>query len=237
MRLPLPCLLFLLTTPLAAQVGHDPASSPYRDIPNGKTLTALVGDVGGDGGKLGIGPHNGRSYGGRLDLRISGPVQFGLGFSQANLERLVVSADDSVAKRTTGPFKQTLTMIEASLQFNITGRKSWHRLAPYVSGTLGWAHGSSLPASAAKDSSGYKFGSKIYLAPAIGLRIIITSNVQLRLDARQLFWKLKYPSSYTRDPAAEPSPNGDLANAVLPDGKREQWSGARELRAGLGFSF
>lgn len=237
MRLTLPFLLFAVTAPLTAQVGHDPASSPYRDIPNGRSLTFLVGDVGGNGGKVGVGPHNGRSYGGRLDLRISGPVQFGLGFSQANLERLVVSADDSVARRTTGPFTQTLTMIEASLQFNITGRKSWHRLAPYASGTLGWAHGSSLPASASADSSGYKFGSKIYLAPAIGVRIIITNNVQLRLDARQLFWKLKYPLSYTQDPLAEPSPNGDLANAVLPDGKREQWSGARELRVGLGFSF
>ncbi len=237
MRLPLPCLLFALAAPLTAQVGHDPASSPYRDIPNGKTITFLVGDIGGDGGKLGVGPHNGRSYGGRVDLRISGPVQFGLGFSQANLERLVVSADDSVATRTKGPFKQTLTMLEASLQFNVTGRKSWHRLAPYLSGTLGWANSSSLPAGAIRDSSGFDFGSKIYLAPAIGVRIILTNHLQLRLDARQLFWKLKYPASYTQDPAAEPSPNGDLANAVLPDGKREQWSGARELRAGLGFSF
>ncbi|MEO8636030.1 MAG: hypothetical protein ABI587_12200 [Gemmatimonadales bacterium] len=237
MRLTLPVLLFAVTTSLAAQVGHDPATSPYRDIPNGKSLTFLIGDVGGDGGKVGVGPHHGRSYGGRLDLRISGPVQFGLGVSQANLERLVVSADDSVAKRTTGPFDQKLTMIEATLQLNITGRKSWHRLAPFVSGTAGWVHGSSLPASAAKDSSGFKFGSKLYFAPTIGLRIIITNNLQLRLDARQLFWKLKYPLSYTQDPIAEPSPNGDLANAVLPDGKREQWSGARELRAGLGFAF
>lgn len=237
MRLTLPCLFLIITAPLAAQVGHSPASSPYRDIPNGKSLTVLVGDIGGDGGKIGVGPHNGRSYGGRLDLRISGPVQFGLGFSQAKLERLVVSADDSVATRTTGPFKQTLTMIDASLQLNITGRKSWHRLAPFVSGTAGWVRGSALPASAAKDSSGYKFGSKLYFAPAIGMRIIVSSNLQLRLEARQLFWKLKYPLSYTTDPAAEPSPNGDLANAVLPDGKREQWSGAREFRLGLGFAF
>jgi hypothetical protein len=236
MRLTLPCLVLVCATPLAAQVGHDPGRSPYRDIPKGKSITFMAGDIGGDGGRIGVGPHHGKSYGGRLDLRISGPIQFGLGFSQAKLDRFVVSADDSVATRKDGPVKQTLTMIEGTLQFNITGRKSWHRLAPYLSGTFGWARGSSLPTSVA-DSSGYKFGSKIFLAPGIGMRVILTDNFQLRLDARQLFWKLKYPLSYTQDPAAQPSPNGDLANAVLPDGKREQWEGGPEFRLGLGFAF
>ncbi|HWA15931.1 MAG TPA: hypothetical protein VG817_05845, partial [Gemmatimonadales bacterium] len=59
----------------------------------------------------------------------------------------------------------------------------------------------------------------------------------IRLEARQMFWKLNYPLAYTQEPAAQPSEDENKSNAVLPDGKRDQWSGARELRAGLSLSF
>jgi hypothetical protein len=226
----------LATTQLAGQVGHDPAHSPYRDITHGKSITLLYGDVGGDGGKVRVGPHNGRSFGARFDLRLSAPIQFGLTVQKAQLERFVVSADDSVATRRTGPFDQDLTMIEATLQLNLTGKKTWHRLAPFISGSLGWTHGSGLPSGVA-DSSGYKFGSKFYLVPAIGVRAFVTQSLFIRAEARQLFWKLNYPSSYTREPAAQPSTDPDHPNAVLPDGKRQEWEGGPELRVGLGFAF
>ncbi len=228
--------MLLLVPPLAAQVGHDPNRSPYRDIVKGKSLTLLYGDVGGDGGKIGVGPHNGQSYGVRFDLRLGTPIQFGLTVAKANLTRLIVSADDSVNNRVDGPVDQNLTMVEAALQLNLTGRKSWHHLAPYLGGSLGYLTGSSLPASQ-PDSSGYKFGSKFYVAPAVGLRILLGQSLHLRLEARQLFWKLSYPNSYRLEPAAQPSSDPDNPNAVLKAGKLNQWTGGREFRAGLGFSF
>jgi hypothetical protein len=127
-------------------------------------------------------------------------------------------------------------MIEATLQLNLTGKKTWHRLAPFLGASLGWTHSTGLPASVA-DSSGFKFGNKFYLVPGVGVRAFVTQSLFLRLEARQIFWKLSYPLSYTQEPAAEPSTDPDHPNAVLPDGKRSQWSGARELRVGLGFAF
>jgi hypothetical protein len=229
-------LSVLLASPLTAQVGHAPGSSPYRDITKGKSFTFLYGDLGGDGGRLGIGPHNGRSYGVRFDIRLGTPVQFGFTVARAEMERLIVSADDSVDNRVDGPVDQNLTMIEAALQLNITGKKTWHRLAPYLAGSVGWVDGSDLPASQ-PDSSGYKFGSRFYLAPAAGVRIFFSNRLHLRLEARQLYWRLSYPFSYTQEPAAEPSPDPDNPNSVLGGAKREQWTGARELRAGLAFGF
>ncbi len=228
--------LFALATPLAAQVGHRPSSSPYSDLPNSKSLAVLYGDVAGDGGRIRVGPHNGPSYGLRFDLRLSTPLTFGLSISQAKLERFVVSADDSVHNRVDGPVDQTVTMFEAAVLLNLTGKKAWHHLAPFVGGSLGYANGSSLPSSV-PDSSGYDFGGKLYFAPAAGLRVFLGKALHLRLEARQLFWQLKYPARYTLEPQAEPSTDPDKPNAVLKDGKREQWSGARELRVGLGFSF
>jgi len=231
-----PLLLLVLAMPLAAQVGHRPSSSPYSDIPHGKSLWLFYGDVAGDGGRIRVGPHNGRSYGIRFDLRLSAPLQFGVSLSRAELERFVVSADDSVSNRVDGPVDQAVTMLEAAVQFNLTGRKAWHHLAPFVGASLGYADGSGLPSSVA-DSSGYDFGGRLYVAPAAGLRVFFGRSLHLRLEARQLFWQLKYPARYTLEPAAEPSTDPDRPNAVLPDGKRDQWSGARELRVGLGFTF
>jgi hypothetical protein len=164
-------------------------------------------------------------------------VHFAVSVARAELERFVVSADDSVAIRKRGPVDQGLTMFEAGLQLNLTGKKSWHRLAPFVGVAVGYLDSEGLPAGAPQDSSGFRFGSKLYLVPAAGVRIFLGNSLHLRLDARQLFWKLNYPSSYIAEPDAEPSTDPDNPNAVLPDGKRDQWSGAREFRLGLGFSF
>lgn len=230
-------LALLGATPLAAQVGHAPTSSPYRDIFHGKSITAMYGDIGGDGGRIGVGPHNGRSYGLRFDIRIGAPVHFAATVAKADVERFVVSADDSVASRKKGPVDQQLTMFEAAMQLNITGKKTWHRLAPFIGMSVGYVDGGGLPAGAPSDSSGYNFGGKFYLAPAIGARVFLGNNLHLRFEARQLFWKLSYPLSYTAEPDAEPSTDPDNPNAVLPNGKRDEWSGGRELRVGLGFAF
>jgi hypothetical protein len=238
MRLSLACLcLTLSAAPLSAQVGHDPARSPYRDITKSKTITALYGDIAGDGGRIGVGPHNGHAIGGRAELRLSGPISFGVSFAKGTLERLVVSADDSVDNRVDGPVDQDMAFLEAGLQFNITGRKTWHRLAPFVGMGIGLVIGEDLKSSVAQDSSGYRFGSKIFLTPSVGVNLHLSQNLAIRLEARQMFWKLNYPLAYTQEPAAQPATEEDETNAVLPDGKRDQWSGARELRAGLSFSF
>jgi hypothetical protein len=232
------CALILACTvsPLAAQVGHAPEASPYRDIRNSKSVTLLYGDVGGDGGVIGVGPHHGKTYGARFDIRAGGAFQLGLSLARGDMKRLIVSAADSVKNRTDGPVSQTLTMFEAVLQLNLTGRKSWHHLAPFVSGSVGYVGGSKLPPNQ-PDSSGYHFGGKFYFAPAAGLRIFLGNTLHLRLEARELFWKLTYPSAYNQEPAAQISIDPSKPNSVLKGGKLQEWTGGRELRAGLGFSF
>jgi len=229
-------VLALAAAPAAAQVGHAPAHSPYRDILAGKSITVLVGDVGGSGGKIGVGPHDGQSYGVRFDIRLGTPLQFGVTVARAQLKRLIVSAADSVNNRVDGPVDQNLTMFEGALQLNLTGKKTWHHLAPFLGGTVGYVDGSPLPSSQ-PDSSGYKFGSKFYFAPAAGVRIFLGQSFHLRLEARQLFWKLTYPSAYNLEPAAQPSSDPTKSNSVLQGGKLTEWTGGRELRAGLGFNF
>lgn len=234
MRLPVLCLLATLALPAAvrAQVGHPPDRSPYRDVRFGTSLTFLAGDVAGDGGKLGVGPHGGSSIGLRYDLRVSGPIQFGFSLSRANLVRGLADPDAPVATRFRGPVDQRLTLAGIDLQFNLTGGKTWHRLAPYVSGGFGLAFAQSTP----QDTTQYKFGTKLFVAPTAGLRLFLTDHLHLRLEAKSTFWKLKYPASFRREPSQDPG-TIDKPNALLPTGKLDEWTSNRTLLVGLGYSF
>ena len=218
-------------SPALAQVGYPPSKSPYRDILYGTTITAMIGHIGGDGGKLRVGAHNGLAYGARFDVRLSTPLQVGAAVTYANLERFIVDADDSVASRVRGPVDQRVILAEAALQWNITGKKTWHRLAPYVGLSLGLAFGSDTPS----DTSGYRFGNKFFAAPNLGVRAFLTDRLHIRAEARQIFWKLKYPSRYLDEPEDQPG-TGDDSNAVITDGKLEEWTGGRHLFVGLGYA-
>jgi opacity protein-like surface antigen len=223
-------VFLLAAAPLAAQVGHPPGHSPYRDILHGSSWTLLAGSLGGNGGKLGIGPHHGKTYGVRYDFGMGGFIQAGLSVSYMDLERLIVDADLPPATRVSGPVKESVVLIEAGMEFNLTGAKTWHRLAPYVTGGLGYALGSSTKA----DTSGYTFGNRFAISPGAGIRIFLADRLHLRLEARRHFWKLKYPASYEDEPASLP---GSTGNAVIKDGKLNEWASGWWLIGGIGFSF
>ena len=221
-----------LAGPVSAQVGHAPASSPYTDIRKGHALTALIGQFGGDGGNFGIAPHSGTVYGLHYDIRSGSTIQVGLGFARADLERLIVDPFVALADRVSGPVQQTVTFAEINLQFNLTGGKSWHRLAPFVGAGVGLT----FPSGTAQDTSHFEFGRKIYLAPSAGVRVFLTDRIHLRGEARATFWKLKYPNTFEMEPPLEPG-TSEQPNAVITDGVLSEWTTSSWLQVGLGYSF
>lgn len=227
-------LLPLLWAPTVAlaQVGHAPSGSPFRDIRKGHTLTATGGYFGGSGGGFNIGPHRGEVFGGRYDIRSASTIQLGLGVARGNLDRFIVNPFVRLANRRSGPVRQVVTFAELALQFNLSGGKSWHRLAPFVGAGVGLAFAKSTPA----DTSRYDFGRKIYLAPSVGFRFFITDRLHLRGEARAAFWKLNYPPTFQAEPTEEPGipPN---SNAVIVGNNLSEWTASPWLQVGLGYSF
>jgi hypothetical protein len=215
-----------------AQVGHEPGKSPYHDIRKGHTFTPTYGQFGGSGGEFGIGPHDGPTYGFRYDLGSGSTVQIGLGFARGHLTRLIVDPFVQLVNRVSGPVNQTVTTAEVNLQLNLTGGKTWHRLAPFVGSGVGLTFPSSTPA----DTSRFKFGHKLYFAPFTGIRVFVTDRLSLRGEARVVFWKLKYPTTFTDEPALEPGTSGH-SNAVITDGRLNEWTTSSWLLVGLGYSF
>jgi len=235
MRLPLLSLLLAAgaAAPAVAQVGYPPTSSPYRDIPRGHSVTAVVGRIGGGGGRFGIGPQDGTVFGLRYDVRAGGTVEFGLTLAQGNLHRYIVDPFVQVVRRKSGPVQDQVRFADVSIQLNLTGSKTWHRLAPYTGVSLGVAFADNVT----QDTSGYRFGNKFYFSPQLGTRFFLTNRLHLRADVRGVFWKLTYPTSFTEEPVLDPGTLPNDPHAVITDQRLSEWTLTPWIQVGLGYSF
>src|SRR5438552_4087178 len=151
----------------AAQVGHEPSHSPYHDVRRGGVAVLAFGYLGGSRGSVGVGLSDGKTAGIRYEVPF-GAVGASLGLAYGRTTRFVVdpTKDSLSPQRTSPPVANDVVLIDAGLQLVLTGRKTWRGFAPYVGGAVGGARGGTT----ARDSSGYRFGTKFTLAPNAGLR-------------------------------------------------------------------
>lgn len=210
-----------------AQVGHDPARSPYRDMRYGQFVSVTVGRVFGDGGKIGFGPHHGQVAILRHDFLADRPLSISLGAGYAKVDRNFALAETQ-ANRLRGPAEHDVWFGEGNVQLNLTGGKTWRGLAPYLGLGVGLAVAERIPG----DSSGYKFGTKFYLAPAAGVRVFLSRRLFLRMEARTNFWSLTYPAGLRNDPDGQFGPEQPILT-----GEGKEWVPTPILHAGFGFAF
>jgi len=229
MRRILPTLLAIsLPATALAQVGYDPARSPYRELRFGQFVGASAGWVGGAGGSLGLSPHGGPVYGIRYELLGANTISLSLAGSYADLERVVIDPDEPGESQVTGPVKQSALTFEGILQFSLTGGKTWHRLAPFVSGGFGLLLASAVP----EDSSGFSLRTRAVLTPGIGTRVFLSQRLFLRFEARASFWQVTYPESFT-----DPPLNAPQEPPVLRGRARKEWVATPTFTAGLSYAF
>ena len=212
----------------AAQVGHDPGHSPYRDVRRGAAWVLTFGYLGGSRGSVGVGLSSGKTGGIRYEASF-GAIGASLGLAYGRTDRFVVDpTQDSLSpQRKTGPFPNDVVLLDAGLQLVLTGRKTWRGFAPYVGGALGVAISGSSP----RDASGYKFGTKFMLAPNAGVRWYPARRLSLRGDFRLVLWKLNYPISYK-----QPAP-GDGSRVLPLNATLTEWTSHPWATIGVGWTF
>lgn len=232
--------IFLLATQLgpggpgrlAAQVGHDPATSPFRDIRSSVFITAVGGYFMGNGGQVGAAPHDGPVGGIRMSFLANRSLQLSAGVLYGSLTRNLIDPNKTPAEQVTGTATHGTWWIEAALQFNFTGNKSWHGLAPFA----GAATGVTITETVPEDPGGFRMGTKFVLAPMLGTRYFIAGDVHLQADIRFQFWQISYPSTYLQEPFEDPGTPSN-PNAVIPTGRPKDWSVTPWVNVGLGFPF
>ena len=216
--------LALAAGPAWAQTGHPPGSSPYRDVVPNKTVTLFGGYMFGTGGTIGVAPHDGSFGGIRFDVRVSSPISLALSFQYGGMQRNYVDLADTAGGFIKGPIAQDVFMAEIGGQFNVTGKKSWHRLAPFMGVTLGIASAN----TSSVDHSGFKFGTRFEISPQWGTRIALSNRIILRAEMRWIFWGVNYGVTYRIPYPGYP---------YYVTRENSQWTSNTALSLGIGFGF
>ena len=226
--------LFLSNIPtvqLAAQVGHNAGTSPYRDVTLLPAIGVYAGHLSGDRGRVDAGPSNANTLGLRYELPSGRTMVFQFNVAYLAGDRFILNpfADSSSADRKTGPYDTNLLLTEIALHLRLTGNKSWHRIGPYAGLGLGVLFDVHSPGDTTR--SGYHFGTKVGLATIGGIRWYATRHLFLNPEARLEFWKLKYPSSFH----AQLSPDGSRIVPITQN--LTDWTTHPWFSLGLGWTF
>lgn len=193
----------MAASPLSAQT----VPSPYRHLENRQSLTFFGGQLFTDKGKLGLGPSSKQAAGVRYSIRLGGP--FSAEASGTYLPSTRAVFDTALVAggglRSVGTADLDLALVTASLRFDLTGPRTYHGFQPYI--LIGGGATIDLSGSSAVDSqvapkARFNFGTRFAGQVGAGVEWFATRRVALRLDARDVFWRLRIPEAFVGDGVA-----------------------------------
>ncbi len=182
----------MVTPRLAAQVGYDPAHSPFEDVGTHQAVTTFVSAFLGNRGHAGTGLQSGLAVGGRFATALSGTIELWGTVASISSKRAVLDPSLPESTRVTGTQDLRLVSADLGIALRLTGNKTWHGLAPYV----GVAFGVVSPTSEQTDPGGFRVSSNITMVPTIGTRARIGRLLWLTVEARDNLIRYEWPSKY-----------------------------------------
>jgi len=177
---------------LAAQVGHAPGASPFRDLNTRQSITVFGGHFSGNVAEAGTGADAGPILGVRVRTRLSGPIDLMATVARISSERMVIDPTQPVGSRLSGPVDMGLVAADLGLLFSLTGSKSWRGFAPYVGAGLGIV----ASTDSRVDPGGYRIRTNFTIVPTIGIQYHVSQRFALQLEARDNTIRYEWPRAY-----------------------------------------
>lgn len=203
MRLYRPSIWALAAVPWIALHSTEAAAqtipSPYRFIETRQEGNAFAGVLSMGRGRFDFGPGPGPVFGGRYSIDLGGP--FGLEalarFSPTT--RRVIDPENSEL-REVGEAEALMTVVEGRVRFTLTGRRTWHGLAPHI--LFGGGLAFDLAGNQAEDErilvdDRFEFGTSFAGVLGAGLRWFPSERVTFRTDGTLNLWQLETPPGYS----------------------------------------
>ena len=183
-----------MALPAAAQVGHEPAKSPYLDLEYGQELTLLGGYLRTRHDPAGVAPKSRPLVGVRYEARLTGPLAVSADVVGGGGDRDVIDPLKPAIARKLAAQSNGVVAADVALALNLTGARSWYSLVPQIRG------GAGLVSSRARDdSSGFSFGTRFAFVVGGGVKYVPAGKrFQFRADVTDRIFKLDYPDAYYR---------------------------------------
>ena len=227
-----PLLLTVALAPKPAQAQTIPSS--YRFIDGGQEVSFLSGPMAVDAGTLQLGPRSGTFFGARYAIETVGPVFFEGLVTYLPTEREVIDPRRAADDRSIGETPAHLVMVDARIDFSLTGRRTWRRISPHLFAGVGLAvdlAGESELAQELLPEDVFDFGTAFTVSAGSGVRVPLTSNLMLRADAGMTLWNLGTPGGFD-DPAKRPDTGTEMGSVA-----ESEWVAAYGLALSLGWRF
>lgn len=209
----------------AAQVGHAPASTPYRDYEHRHELGVHAGWLASQRDPARVAYRGGPLLGGRYEFHLGGPAyvfgRLAVAYSERSVRDPAAENDDRVVEERASP----LLLADAGFALSLTGHKGWHGLSPVVQAGVGTATD-----FRAADVGGYRFGTPLALTAGGGVRWRPGGRVQLRLDVTDHLYRISYPERFYRA-------TGDNPPLLDPAVARKRWTHNAAITVGLSYLF
>lgn len=221
----------------ASPAASQQITSPYDFVEHSMALWGFGSAVFTDRGTVDLGPGSGYAGGLGFTVRISGPFNFDARAAFIPTDRRVydVETADSAAVREDpmvgleeiGTADLSLLVLDASLRFDITGPRTWHRLQPFVligaGAALRMASSNEAEEALAEDSDlRVRFQNGFTGHVGAGVEAYLSDRLSLRADARDVLWKVHVPQGFLVD------------GRIIDD---EEWVQTAHLNLGLAFRF
>jgi hypothetical protein len=217
-------LALLVASPVFAQVGHDPVESPYKDLEYRQELTPYGGYARVPSDDARVLPGSASLAGLRYELYLGGPVSLTSDLSALFSNRNVIDPTRPASQRLVANESSPIYALDLGIALGLTGRKTWHGLAPQIRAGVGVA-----TSPEADDPSGYKFGTPFAITFGGGLKFVPGGRLQFRADIGERLFKQKYPDSFYV--------NASDNTAVLTNSTRSFWTHQTLLTLGVSVLF
>jgi outer membrane protein with beta-barrel domain len=214
-------------TPASAQVGHTPATSPFRDLLYRMEATIYTGYYHAPTDPAGVLPTSGPMAGVRWDARLGGPAYFTFNLGATLTSRTVLDPKAPAATRSLGEEFWPIYSADAGLSLNLTGFKSYRHIVPVVNVGLGIA--TDLHTDA--DVGEFKFGTPFAFSYGAGLKYVRDGRTALRFDITDRIYEINYPNSYFQ---ASSSGQAPILRTTTP---KNLWSHNIGIALGVSYLF
>lgn len=188
-------------------------TSPYDFVERSHSLYAFGSAVFTERGAVDTGPGSGYATGFGYNFRISGPFNIAARVaylptdrrvytdSATSADSLALQADPMTGLHQVATANISLVLLDASLRFDVTGPRTWHRIQPYF--LIG--AGGVLVQSEARTGEDQlppdvqlqvRFRDGFTGHVGAGFEVHLSDRLTVRADARDVLWKLHIPQGF-----------------------------------------
>lgn len=228
-------ILVLLLIPSAEDARAQTIPSPYRSIEHRQETSVLWGTMFLTPGSLDLGPKSGSFTGARYSVEASGPLFLEGLAMYLPTNRDIIDPRRAIGDRKIGEADVHLLMIDARLDFSLTGRRTWHGLSPHLflgGGIAVDVAGQDEFSEILLPEDIYDFGTAFTATSGTGFRFALTSRLMLHAEAGLTLWKVNTPSGFD-DPTKRPQTDDLEPEPVV----QSEWVGGYGLTLSAGWRF